>query len=153
MDGIVHRGARYLESGDVQHMFDFINECGIMHRFDHLRGLPPWLQQIADTFPQGGEGDSRTTLVLSGQTVTAGTIIGTSIGIPAARNIFLDWGVYNLRQRNRASENPAWLASHPGEFAPWGICWFDHLPPGDAAIVRSLPAGSGESGRMSDYCS
>ena len=152
MDGTIYRGARYLGGGEVQHMFDFVNDCGIMHRFDHLFDLAPVLRQIADTLPPPVEGDSRTTLVASGQTVRAGEVLATSIGFPVAGNFFFDWGVYDLRRRNAASENPAWLATHPGEFAPYAICWLDYLAPADAAVVRSLPAGSSESGAFSEYC-
>ncbi len=35
------------------------------------------------------------------------------------------WGVYDLRQRNASSNDPAWAAAHPGDVALYGICWFD----------------------------
>lgn len=133
-------------------MIDFLHECGILHRFDHLLALSPPLQALVDLLPPPVERDSRTTPVGAGHAVRAGDMLATSVGSPKAGNLFIDWGVYDLRQRNAASENPAWLASHPGEFASYAICWFDYLDPGDAAIVRSLPSGSSESGAHSDYC-
>lgn len=152
MDGSVYRGARYLERGELQYTFDLVHDCGIMHRFDHLRDLAPLLQQLADLFPPAREGDSRTTPVAGGRIVRAGERLAAGVGGPATRNIFFDWGVYDLRRRNDASRNAAWLVAHPGEFAPYAICWFDNLPPVDAALVRSLPPGSSESGAFSDYC-
>ena len=152
MDGSVSRGARYLEGGALQYTFDIVHDCGILHRFDHLRDLVPLLQQLADLFPPAREGDSRTTPVAAGRIVRAGERLAAGVGDPAARNVFFDWGVYDVRRRNDASQNGAWLAAHPGAFASYAICWFDNLPPGDAALVRSLPPGSSESGAISDYC-
>ena len=151
MEGTVYRAARYLGSGEVQHMFDVLNACGILYRFDHLRDLSPRLEQIAASLPTAVAGDSRTSLVAAGQTVTAGETLATSVGFRSG-NVFLDWGVYDLRAQNDASANPAWLAQHPGEFAPYAICWFDNLVPAHADIVRGLPAADGRSGAMSDYC-
>ena len=148
----VYRAARYLANGEVQYMFGFINACGILHRLDHLRNLSPRLQQIAASLPPAVEGDSRTTVVAAGQNVAAGETLATSVGVSSSANFFLDWGVYDLRARNEVSANPAWLAGHPGEFASYAICWFDHLSAGDAALVRSLPPADGRSGAMSDYC-
>lgn len=151
MEAAVARGARYLEGGEIQYLFDFINACGVMYRFDHLRDLSVRFQALADSFPAAAEGASATTVV-SGQTVTAGETIATAVGFRITANISLDWGVYDLRQRNASSADPAWLASHPGELAPYGICWFDLLPAADAARVRALPPGDAQAGRTSDYC-
>ena len=71
-----------------------------------------------------------------GKTWLFGETIGTAVGYLSG-NFSLDWGVYDLRARNEASEDPAWLSQHPGELAPYAICWFDHLPSGDSMIVRS----------------
>ncbi|MFM8535379.1 MAG: hypothetical protein ACKOEC_17615 [Acidimicrobiia bacterium] len=148
MDASVFRGARYLESGQVQYLFDFINACGYMFRLDHLRELSAKFQAIANGFPAAAEGGSQTTTV-SGQTVTAGETIATAVGF--TNNVSVDFGVYDLRQRNSASGDPAWLAGHPGELASYAVCWFDLLPSADAARVRSLPASTND-GRVSDYC-
>ncbi len=149
MASTVYRAARYLVNGEVQHMFDFINACGILHRLDHLRDLSPRFQQIAASLPPAAEVDSRTTLVAPGQTVSAGETIATRVGFLSG-NVFVDWGVYDLRTQNESSANPSWLAQHPGEFAAYAICWFDNLSPGDSARVRSLPPSGGQG--ASDYC-
>ena len=151
MAGTVYRAARYLVNGEVQHMFDVLNACGVLHRFDHLRVLSPRFAQIAASLPPAVEGDSRTSLVAAGQAVAVGETLATRVGFSAG-NVFLDWGVYDLRARNEAGANPAWLAQHPGEFASYAICWFDNLVPAHAAIVRGLSAADSQSGATSDYC-
>ena len=148
MDATITRASQYLGGGELQFLFEFVNDCGIMYRFDHLVGLSSVLQLVASILPPATEGDSRTTPAPPGLTVRAGDIVGTSIGFPEAGNIFVDWGVYDLRQRNTSGQS----AAHPGEFAAWGICWFDNLSPGDAGRVRSLPAADSVFGSMSDYC-
>ena len=152
MGATITRASQYLGVGELQYLFEFVNDCGIMYRFDHLQGLAPPLQRVASILPPATPGDSRTTDVPPGFTVSAGEIVGTSVGFPVAGNFFFDGGVYDLRQRNPSGQSPAWQATHPGEFAAWAICWFDNLSPGDAGMVRGLPAGDGGSGPMSDYC-
>ena len=158
MAATVWRASRGLwgENKEIQYMFDFINACGILYRLGHLRELSPRFQQIAESLPPAVEGDSRTTPVAAGQHVSPGETIGTAVGFLAYQNneenFSLDWGVYDLRERNDASANPAWLAQHPGEFPAYAICWFDYLSLADQAIVRSLPPADGQSGTTSDYC-
>jgi hypothetical protein len=151
MAATVLRGSRYLEGGEIQYLFDFVNACGILYRFDHLRDLSARFQAMADAFPSATEGASATTTI-SGQAVSSGETIATAVGHRTPSNVSFDWGVYDLRQRNASSADPGWLASHPGEMAPYGICWFDLLPAADAARVRALPPGDGQAGRTSDYC-
>jgi len=152
MDATITRASRYLGLGELQYLFEFVNDCGIMYRFDHLAGLAPSLARVVSILPPATAGDSRTTDVPPGFTVRAGEVVGTSVGFAMAGNIFVDWGVYDLRQRNTPGQSPAFLATHPGEFAAWTICCFDNLSPGDAGRVRSLPAADGGSGPLSDYC-
>ena len=149
MDAVIVDGVRYLQLGVVQYMFDFINSCGIWHRLDHLLELSPRFQALADTLPEPAELDSRTTNFAPGLTVSEGELIATQVGIPGV-NIFFDWGVYDLRQMNESSMDPAWLAAHPGEQAPYAICWLDFLSPEDQVIVNALPTGI--EGSTSDYC-
>ena len=150
IDATIWRGARYLEGGVVQYLFDFVDSCGIMYRLDHLFVLSPRLQQIADTLPPAEEGDSRTTFLPPGQIFRAGESLATQIGF--STNVFLDWGVYDLRSMNARSSGAAWLADHSGEQAPFGICWLEFLAPSDRTIVTALPPADSVSGSMSDYC-
>jgi len=153
MAATIYRGSRYLENGEIQYMFDFINDCGIMFRLDHLRELAPRFQALAVALPAAAENDSRTTPIPGTLSVTAGELIGTHIGLrDSGLNVFVDYGVYDLRQRNASSQNPAWLAAHPGEIAPYAVCWFDWLSASDAAAVRALPSSDGVMGKTSDYC-
>ena len=151
MESTIYRASRGLDNGEIQYMFDFINSCGILCRLGHLRDLSPRFQRIAESLPPAVEGDTRTSPVVMGQTVAVGEKVATAVGFRSG-NFFLDWGVYDLRKRNEASLDPGWLAQHPGEFASYGICWFDHLSPEDRMTVRSLPPADSYSGVMSDYC-
>jgi hypothetical protein len=151
MVSTVYRASRHLDNGEIQYMFDFINDCGILYRLGHLRDLSPRFQQMAASLPPAVEGDTRTSLVAAGQNVTVGETIATSVGYLSG-NFGVDWGVYDLRERNQVSSDPAWLAQHSGEFPSYAICWFDYLSPEDRAIVRSLPGADWQSGSTSDYC-
>ncbi len=151
MAGYVYRGVRYIESGEVQYLFDIINTCGVMHRFDHLLTLSSRFQAIADTFPPAGA-SSATTNVAAGQNVTEGEVIATAVGFRVSGNTSFDWGAYDLRQKNAASADPAWLAGHSGEQAPYALCWLNNLSTSSAALLRALPGGDFIAGRTSDYC-
>lgn len=152
MAGYVYRGTRYIEAGEVQYLFDIINTCGVMHRFDHLLTLSSRFQAIADTFPAAGA-SSATTNVAAGTTVTEGEVIATGVGFRLTGNTTVDWGAYDLRARNAASANATWFAAHPGEQAPYALCWLNNLSTSTAATLRALPGGDGIAGKTSDYCS
>jgi hypothetical protein len=140
--GTVVRGARDTAHGVVQYGFDIINPCGVMMRIGHLLELSPRFAAIADTLPPATT--SSTFTELSGYTVSAGEPIATAIGM--AGNVFMDFGIYDLRSRNPAT------TTMTGELRPYGICWLDALPAADRTRVRSLPPADGVSGTMSDYC-
>lgn len=142
MSGTVYRGVRYIQSGEVQYLFDIIHPCGVMLRYDHLRELSPAFAAIAATLPPP-TADTFTTM-LHGYSVSAGDVIGTAIGFDG--NVGVDFGVYDLRRTNGVSP------VRSGELAPYATCWFDALPAADAARVRALPAGDFASGSTSDYC-
>jgi hypothetical protein len=121
-----------------------------MYRIDHLLDLTPRFQAIADTLPQPVENQSQGTFFPPGTRVKAGESIATTIGTPG--NVFFDWGVYDLRSMNAASNDPVWLAAHPGDQAPYAICWLEFLSSADTAAINLLPLPSAEDGAMSDYC-
>lgn len=152
MDAEIIRASRYIESGEVQYLFDFTAPCGIRYRFDHLLVLSPALARIAEQLPPAREGDSRTTVVRPPAWVAAGEILATAVGIRRGPNVGVDFGVYDLRQKNAASGNPAWARLYSPELEHHGVCWFEWLSPRDAARVRALLPGSSESGAKSDYC-
>lgn len=155
LSAMVFRGSRYIELGEVQYSFDFMHPCGIMYRLDHLSKLTQKFQQIADKFPTPQEMDSRTTNVDPQVAVTAGEKIAIEVGfIKIGLNVFFDWGVYDMRAKNKASQDSAYVARHAGnvEQAQHAVCWFDLLKSQDTAAVRSLPPGDQNAGRTSDYC-
>jgi len=151
INATIYQGVRALVVGrsspdEVEYMFDFINACGIMYRFGHLRTLSARLQQVAETLPLPAE-HSRTTLVAPGQIIAQGEVLATAITMGSG----VDWGVFDLRSRNAASETSPWM-NRESSLDAYGICWFDTLVPSDAARVRSLPSADSVAGSMSDYC-
>lgn len=153
VDGKVMRGARYLVNGELQYTFDIVHPCGMMARVGHLLELTPKFQAIAETFPAAIEGDSRTTRVAPSVAVTQGEPIATQIGVTQpTKNVFVDVGLFDLRQKNTSSQDSAWAAMHDPELEQHGVCWFDYLPPAEAAVIRALPGADATAGTTSDYC-
>lgn len=155
IDARVVEGARYLENGSIQYMFSFISDCGIMYRFDHLLALEARLQDVANSFPEPKEGDSRTTTVSSSVRVLAGETLASEIGVSeGGRNVFVDFGVYNLREENKISGVDTWVSDPKHNFftAKHAVCWFNLLSSTDSAKIKSLPAADSISGYKSDYC-
>jgi len=146
----IYRASRYIEAGETQYLFDFINGMGLMYRLDHLLTLSARFQAIANTLPPA-TASSATTFLPSGQYVTTGETIATGVGFKLTGNTGFDWGVYDLRQKNKASLNAAWLAAHDNEQAPYALFWLNLLSTSDSSLVNSLPPGSTAEGKTSDY--
>lgn len=155
MDAQVVRGAHYTVGGEDQYSFDFIASCGYMYRFGHILTLDPKLQAIADKLPKNTEGDSRDTAV-NPIDFKAGEAVATAVGLVKGDrntiNVFVDWGMYDLRTKNEASKNTNWAAKHPSIIEQHAVCWFDLLSPSEEATVRALPSSDSGSGKTSDYC-
>ncbi len=149
LNGYVLDGARYYEGGEIQYLFDFVDPCGIMQRFDHLRILSPKFDSLVKTLPEPMEGDTRTTPIRN-IFVSYGELL--AIGVGFKNNVGMDWGVYDLRKKNLASSDPAWLSSHPGQQAPYALCWLDLLPENEKQKAKALPGGDYLSKKQSDYC-
>lgn len=78
-------------------------------------------------------------------------VIATEVGM--LNNVFVNFGVYDMRQKNEASKDPTWASAHSQFPADsYGICWFNSLPQADSAAVKLLPARDGKNGKTSDYC-
>lgn len=152
MDADVVNAARYIESGETQYLFTFLNSCGIMYRFDHLLTLSPAMQKIADALPPAQEGDSRTTNLQTPVPVQAGDTIATAVGFLRTKNVSVDFGVYDLRSKNAASATADYSRAHSSDLEQHAICWLPILPGTDATNVAALPAGDQASGKKSDYC-
>lgn len=154
LSGKVVHGSRYIESGEVQYLFTIVNPCGIAYRFDHLFALSPAFQKIADGLPAAKPDDSRTTNFSDPVKIEKGDVIATGVGHPATGNIGFDWGVYDYRGRNPASQTAGYeqKAGRIKEQSFYAVCWFDLLAAADEAKVRALPAGDQAMGKTSDYC-
>lgn len=152
-DAIVTQASRYIEQGETQYLFEFVNECGIAYRFDHLLTLSPKFQALADQLPEAKVDDSRTTR-LEPTAVAAGEIIATAVGFAKTSNVGVDFGVYDLRSTNEASKSAAYQTAHQSESSLtfFGTCWLTILPSADSAIALALPGGDGQAGKQSDYC-
>lgn len=155
IDGYIVKGSRYLAEGteEVQYTFDIFNNCGVMVRLGHLRELPAEYQAIIDKFP-AATASSQLQMVNPAVYVKQGTLLATKVGITTEKNTFFDWGVYDFRQQNQASQAAAYQAAHPMRELDWhAVCWLDGwLPAGDQARLLALPAGDPKSGKTSDYC-
>lgn len=158
-DAEVTAGARYPVNGEIQYTFDFSHPCGIKYRFGHLLTLTPKFKEIAEKFPMPKGLDSRTTEVYPPIKVKQGEVIATAVGMMTGGpielkglNSFVDWGVYDYRQKNPSSKNPNWTDKHPYEIESYAVCWFDWISQEDKLIVSSLPSSDYQSGKASDYC-
>lgn len=150
LNGKVTRVVRYREIGEIQYLFEFEGDCGVSFRFDHLRKLTAKFEAIVSVFPI--KEDTRTDLVDPPVAVKVGEVIATEVGF--LNNVSVDFGVYDMRQKNEASKDPAWASAHSQFPADsYGICWLDSLPQADSLAVKSLPSRDGtKNGQKSDYC-
>lgn len=154
-DGYIIKATRNFAEGttEVQYGFDIMNNCGVATTLGHLAELPDKLKVIVDQLPPAGT-DSRSHTINPPVYVRQGETLATKVGITTDKNTFFDWGVYDYRQPNEASKSAAYQAAHPQKDHAWyAVCWLkDWLPAADSARLVALPAGGGESGKKSDYC-
>jgi hypothetical protein len=153
-DGYVVRGAQYIEQGEVQYMFDIMNNCGVMYRLDHLNNLSVKLKDVAKTWPPAQVDSSQTQPVTATVYIEAGETLATSVGFVKSKNTFFDFGVYDFRSQNEISKSATYQAAH-NQFkeTDWhAVCWFNWMPEADEKIIRALPSGDPASGKTSDYC-
>lgn len=153
LDATVVQGSRYIEGGEVQYLFEFVNSCGIAYRFDHLLTLSPTFQAVADKLPEAKQDDSRTTKI-DGIKVRAGDVIATEVGFKLTKNVSVDFGVYDYRDSNTASKDKGYYNSYKqeGSLVFHGICWLDMFSTTDTTTLKALPGGDSVSGKNSDYC-
>lgn len=154
LDGYIVRGGSYIAEGEIQYTFDVMNNCGIMYRLGHLRELPDNLQKIAAAWPEPSA-SSQTQGVSPAVFVKQGETFGTKIGLIQSNNAFFDFGVYDYRQQNQASQSSAYQSAHAGdkELSWHAVCWLrDWLPANDTAAIATLPPADPGSGKTSNYC-
>jgi hypothetical protein len=159
IDSPVIMGARYPVNGEIQYTLELEHPCGIRYRLGHLLTLTPKFQAIVEKFPLPTTLDSRTTQVYPPVAVKKGEVIATAVGLTGKGvggtgqvNTFLDWGVYDYRKKNEASQDPAWTALHTSDTYQYAVCWFDWILPENRAKVLALPPSDSVSGVQSDYC-
>jgi hypothetical protein len=151
VDSYLVQASQYLSGGDKQYLLFFSVPCGYFYRFDHIRTLPENLQEALKDLPPAIEGNSRTTRLNPPLFIRQGEIVGTSVGIFPS-NIFVDFGLYDVRSPNNITPNPTWknLFQQDIQFGHYGVCFFDYLPADHEQILKSLPTG--KEGKTSDYC-
>ncbi|MBI4154276.1 hypothetical protein HY501_02990 [Candidatus Woesearchaeota archaeon] len=149
LEGYVWRAARFMDEAGIHYMFDIQHPCGIMYRLGHLGAVPPKFQAIADALPERGFADSRTTIV-----DPVFVELGETIATDTQGSTGFDWGVYDLRKENQASQIPSFREAHKEkqDQAFYAVCWLNWLPGDQQEILKSLPGGDGISGKTSDYC-
>jgi hypothetical protein len=158
MDGYIVKAAKYNDGYADQVLIFFVNDCGLMVMHDHLLTLSPKLEEVLKDVPMRTDGDSRTTEVTR-VNFTAGEVFATAIGYPYFeggqdnKNVFVDFGLYDLRATNGVEYGEDVRAQYPNinEYGTHAVCWFDYLLPEEASVVRGLPA-SGAADSTSDYC-
>jgi len=149
LNGKITRVVRYREMGEIQYLFEFDGNCGVSFRFDHLRKLTPKFEAVVNAFPI--KDDTRTDPVNPPVAVTVGEVIATEVGF--LNNVSVDFGVYDMRQKNEASKDPAWASAHSQYPADsYAICWLNSLPQADSVAVNLLPGRDGKFEKKSDYC-
>ena len=149
LSGKITSVVRYREIGEIQYLFEFEGDCGVSFRFDHLRKLTPKFEAVVNAFPI--KEDTRGDRVSPPVAVTVGEVIATEVGF--LKNVSVDFGVYDMRQKNEASKDPAWASAHSQYPADsYGICWLNSLPQADSAAVKLLPSRDAKNGKTSDYC-
>ena len=149
LNGKISRVVRYREMGEIQYLFEFDGNCGVSFRFDHLRKLTPKFEAVVNAFPI--KDDTRTDPVNPPVAVTVGEVIATEVGF--LNNVSVDFGVYDMRQKNEASKDPAWASAHSQYPADsYAICWLNSLPQADSVAVNLLPGRDGKFEKKSDYC-
>ena len=149
LSGKITSVVRYKEMEEIQYLFEIEGDCGVSFRFDHLRKLTPKFEAVVNAFPI--KEDTRTDPVSPPVPVLVGEVIATEVGF--LNNVFVDFGVYDMRQKNEASQDPAWASVH-SQFPThsYGICWLDSLSQADSVAVKSLPSRDANNGTKSDYC-
>ena len=155
-NGYLYQGSRYIEQGTVQYMFDFMDSCGIMYRYDHMATLSPEFQALADQLPEAQVDDSRTTKFEEHPFIKEGAVIATAVGYSQPTvNAFFDLGVYDLRQPNAASQTEVYKTDQgriqDKQQSFFAVCWFDLLPEPDRTTVNKLPPRNSAE-NTSDYC-
>ena len=150
--GYLVRAGRYKEQGETQYILDIQSPCGVIYRLDHAAELSPKLQHALAFLPPPQANDSRQYHLHRPLEIVRGELLATTAGFRAPQNVFIDFGVYDLRRRNSVTAAKDWPDNDFGwpELAPFGVCWLELLPDHINRQLYLLPTG-GEGGN-SRYC-
>lgn len=159
MDGYITKAAKYDDGYDVQIQIFYINDCGIMVMNDHMLTPSPRLEEVLADIPVGKDGDSRTTFINPPVFIEKGDLIATEVGYPNFpgghndKNIFVDFGLYDLRETNGVNYDEEFRAKYPNinEYGTHALCWLDYLEEPAKTIIKNLPA-EGSERKESEYC-
>lgn len=148
LEGKLREAQAYTEQGEIQYLVDFENPCGIVYRFDHIALFSSKFKELTQSLPVISEEDWKSGKGVHQQrpgsfdiSVQKGELIATSVGFKKTNNVFVDFGVYDLRGKN-LYQNPR----------PYAVCWFDLLTAEDTVTVKSFPSGDSQNGKKSAYC-
>lgn len=151
-DAYVKRGHHFISNGEDQYAFEFQSPCGIAYHFGHLRVLSPKFAEIIANLPPPDE-NSQYASLLKPIKVTIGEVVATEVGYANDLNVFVDWGVRDLRQKNSVTLRSEW-SQFSDQLDQYAICWLDYIPPDDSETLRALHStGDHEWGNKSDFCS
>ena len=154
MDAKLMRAGKTLveENGEVQYGFEFIAPCGIWFAFGHIHTPSPTFQAYVDKMPLVTEHGTQQMYDVTGSPdIKKSEVIASQVGIIHTKNVFVEWQVNDLRQKNGLTIRPEW-SKYTDQFDKYGVCWLDWLPAADAARAKVLPGGDSVSGKKSDYC-
>ena len=151
MDGKLYQASRHWALGDVQYSLYFINDCGIQYKLDHLLELTSKFDEIVNEIPMGAQNDSRTTQIHPPVSVAKGEQVATKVGLKKTKNVFFDFGVYDLRAKNGVDYTGRDYFNIK-EYGEHAICWLNNLEGSTRTVVLALPGADGQSGKQSDYC-
>jgi hypothetical protein len=133
-------------SNEEQVKLLFHHPCGIQVWIDHLAKPTDRWASIIEDVPITTS--SRITFMPAGtHQVQAGEVLANGIG--HEHHTYLDFGVYDLRNKNSAAEM---ISNEWPEYRSTGdyaICWSTFFGPDTEQLLEGLPAGAVDT---SDYC-
>jgi hypothetical protein len=131
VDASLWRASSYVQSGEVQYLMFFKDDCGNIYKLDHLLTLTEKFGKALSVLPVPTD-NSETKEILPSIFVKKGDLIAKEVGFEKSNNVFVDFGLYKDTDQN-------------------GLCFIDYLEEPEKSIIQSLPAG-GIEGKTSDYC-
>ena len=138
--------SRYSDLAQIK--LEFIHPCGLQVRIDHLNSLTDKWSEILKDLPLNEDSSSRITFFPQGvHFVSDGELLSYGIGHPT--NVYLDFGVYDLRSKNNVHE---YIFNEWPEYigqGDYGICWVGLFGSEIESVLQSLPPGANPD---SDYC-